>query len=199
MTISAPPLRRLEPPPGDFWIFGYGSLMWDPGFPHLAARPARIMGYHRALCLYSNRYRGTDERPGLVLGLDRGGSCLGRAYLVAEADGPEIARYLDDREMLGEVYDPRWVEMRFPDGSRARAYAYVADRHHPHYAGKLTPEEAADFILQGCGERGTCLDYLTSTVQHMDELGIADSALHELLDLVLERVRRGELAPQPVR
>jgi len=79
------------------------------------------------------------------------------------------------------------------------AYAYVADRHHPHYAGKLTPEEAADFILQGCGERGTCLDYLTSTVQHMDELGIADSALHELLDLVLERVRRGELAPQPVR
>ena len=198
MTTPSPPLRRLEPPSGDFWIFGYGSLMWNPGFPHLAAQPARIMGYHRALCLYSNHYRGTDERPGLVLGLDRGGSCLGRAFLVAKADGLAVARYLNDREMLGEPYDPRWVEARFPDGSRAHAYAYVADRRHSQYAGKLTAEEAADFVLQGRGERGTCLDYLTSTVQHMDELGIADSALHEILDLVLERLRRGELAAHPV-
>jgi cation transport protein ChaC len=115
--------KRLVPPPHDFWVFAYGSLMWNPEFPHQGVRPARLLGYHRAFCVYSHHYRGTRERPGLVLGLDRGGSCLGRAYKVRAADGAEAAAILDERERRGGVYDPRWVEVRFADHRRAQAYA----------------------------------------------------------------------------
>jgi glutathione-specific gamma-glutamylcyclotransferase len=180
--------KRLVPPPHDFWVFAYGSLMWNPGFPHLEVRPARLLGYHRAFCVYSNRYRGTPERPGLVLGLDRGGSCLGRVYKVSAADGPEVGRTLDEREMRGGVYDPRWVEVRFTDGSRAQAYAYVVDRAHPHYAGRLDLETLTVLITHAAGERGSNIDYLVNTVRHLDELGIAESALHELLDRVLSSI-----------
>lgn len=188
MTVLEHAGKRLEPPRHDFWVFAYGSLMWNPGFPHLEIRPARLIGYHRAFCLYSQRYRGTPERPGLVLGLDRGGSCLGRAYKVRAADGPEAARYLDHREMLGEAYDPRWVEVRFEDGRRAAAYAYVIDRACPHYAGRLDPDSLAEIIAHAAGERGSNLDYLVNTVRHLDELGIAESALHDILERVLRRL-----------
>lgn len=186
MSEEWPLGRRLDPPPLDFWIFAYGSLMWDPGFAHLEARPARLIGWHRAFCLYSERYRGTPERPGLVLGLDRGGSCLGRAYKVAAADGPAVAAYLDHRELLGGAYDPRWVEIRFEDGRRVRAYAYVIDRTCPQYAGRLEPGRVAEVIARAAGERGSNVDYLVNTVRHLDELGIVESALHD----VLERVQR---------
>lgn len=188
MTASPPAPRHLEPPPHDFWVFAYGSLMWNPEFPYRSAVPARVLGYHRALCLYSTHYRGTAERPGLVLGLDRGGSCLGRAYRVAAVDGLQAAATLDRREMLGGVYDPRWVGVRFADGRRDRAYAYVVNRDNPHYAGRLDPEAAAALVLQGVGERGSCVDYLANTVGHMDQLGIADSALHDLLERVQRRL-----------
>jgi cation transport protein ChaC len=193
MSEECPPGRRLHPPPHDFWIFGYGSLMWDPGFPHLEVRPARLLGYHRAFCLYSERYRGTPERPGLVLGLDRGGSCLGRAYKVAAADGPGVADYLDQREMPGGAYAPRWVEIRFEDGRRAQAYAYLIDRAGGQYAGRLDPERVAEVIAHAAGQRGSNLDYLVNTVRHLDELGIAESQLHE----VLERVQRRLAQPAP--
>jgi cation transport protein ChaC len=193
MSEEWPLGRRLDPPPHDFWIFAYGSLMWDPGFAHLEARPARLIGWHRAFCLYSERYRGTPERPGLVLGLDRGGSCLGRAYKVAAADGPAVAAYLDHRELLGGAYDPRWVEIRFEDGRRVRAYAYVIDRSCPQYAGRLEPDRVAEVIARAAGERGSNVDYLVNTVRHLDELGIVESALHD----VLERVQR--LIAQPAR
>jgi cation transport protein ChaC len=193
MTEGCPPAKRLVPPPHDFWIFAYGSLMWDPGFPHLEVRPARLLGYHRAFCLYSERYRGTPERPGLVLGLDRGGSCLGRAYKVAAADGAGVAEYLDEREMLGGAYDPRWVEIRFEDGPRVQAYAYLIDRACPQYAGRLDPERVAEVIAHAAGQRGSNFDYLVNTVRHLDELGIAESALHD----VLERVQRRFAQPAP--
>ncbi|MCI0430776.1 MAG: gamma-glutamylcyclotransferase [Rhodospirillales bacterium] len=186
--------KRLAPPAHDFWVFAYGSLMWNPGFPHLEARPARLLGYHRAFCLYSEHYRGTPARPGLVLGLDRGGSCLGRAYRVSAADGPDVARYLDDREMLGEAYDPRWVKVRFEDGRRVPAYAYVINRSCPSYAGQLDPDRLAETIAYAAGERGSNLDYLVNTVRHLDELGIVDSALHDVLERVLRRL--GQPAPE---
>jgi len=182
--------KRLVPPPHDFWVFAYGSLMWNPEFPHQEVRPARLLGYHRAFCIYSNQYRGTSERPGLVLGLDRGGSCLGRAYKVMAADGAEAASILDEREMLGRVYDPRWLEVRFADGSRAQAYAYVVDRRHPQYAGRLALGTLTELITHAAGERGSNVDYLVNTVRHLDDLGIVDSALHELLDSVLSRIAR---------
>ena len=193
MSASELPAKGLVPPPHDFWIFAYGSLMWDPGFPHLDVRPARLIGYHRAFCLYSEGYRGTPERPGLVLGLDRGGSCIGRAFKVAAKDGPQVARYLDQREMSGGSYDPRWVELRFEDGRRARAYAYVIDRAGGRYAGRLDADRIAEIVAHAAGRRGSNLDYLVNTVRHLDELGIAESALHE----VLERVRRLLVQPAP--
>jgi cation transport protein ChaC len=167
--------------------------MWNPGFPHLEVRPARLIGYHRAFCLYSQHYRGTAERPGLVLGLDRGGSCLGRAYKIAASAGPEVARYLDERELLGGAYDPRWVQIRFDDGRRVPAYAYVIDRACPHYAGWLELDAVAEIIVHAAGARGSNLDYLVNAVRHLDELGIAESALHE----VLERVQRRLAQPAP--
>src|SRR5262245_52232481 len=104
--------RRLMPPPGeDFWVFAYGSLMWNRGFRYLESRPALVRGYHRAFCVYSVHYRGTPARPGLVLGLDRGGSCRGRAYKVAAVDGKSVTDYLHEREMITSIYEPLWLKV----------------------------------------------------------------------------------------
>jgi cation transport protein ChaC len=176
--------RRLAPPPGkDFWIFAYGSLMWRPGFPWIESQPALLRGHHRAFCVYSSHYRGTPERPGLVLGLDRGGACRGRAYRVAAAQGKVVTDYLHEREMITGVYQPRWLQVDVP-GRRIVAAAYLVDRSHSQYTGKLPPERVADFIRQGRGSAGSNLDYLRNTVRHLDELGIADGPLHRLLRLI---------------
>ena len=175
--------RRLVAPGENFWVFGYGSLMWRPGFPYLECRPALLRGWHRAFCVYSRHYRGTREKPGLVLGLDRGGACRGRAFLVAADDGAGVCDYLHEREMISGVYEPRWVEVDTPEG-RLRAAAYIADRGHEQYAGKLPEAELVRLILQGVGKAGTNIEYIENTVRHLDELGIAESALHRLLRAV---------------
>lgn len=165
---------------GGRWIFGYGSLMWDPGFPYLAREPALVRGYHRAFCIYSTRYRGTHARPGLVLGLDRGGSCRGIAYRIAEVEAPSVLAYLKAREMHDNVYEDRLVPVELAGGRRVRALAHVANQHHSQYAGKLPLPRLAELICQGQGERGACAEYLANTVRHLDELGIKDGPLHEL-------------------
>jgi cation transport protein ChaC len=176
--------RRLNPPPGeDFWVFAYGSLMWRPGFNFLDRQPALLRGYHRSFCVISTHYRGTAEKPGLVLGLDRGGACRGRAFRVAAAEADHVIGYLHNREMITGVYDPRWFTIETPAGS-CRAAAFVVDRHHEQYAGKLTARQTADYIAQGIGTMGTNLEYLRSTVAHLDELGIAEGSLHRLLRIV---------------
>jgi len=176
--------RRLAlPPGGNFWVFGYGSLMWRPDFPYLECRPALLRGWHRAFCVYSYHDRGARQKPGLVLGLDRGGACRGRAFLVAAEDGPTVADYLHGREMISGVYEPRWVTVETPEG-RVRAVAYLADRAHEQYAGKLPEAELVRLILQGVGSAGSNLDYIENTVRHLDELGIAEGALHRLLRAV---------------
>ena len=112
LVAETVPRERLTPPPGeDFWVFGYGSLMWHPGFPHVEVRLAVLHGYHRRFCVYSHRYRGTPERPGLVLGLDRGGSCRGLAFRVPAAESAEVIDYLYEREMITGVYIPRWFSL----------------------------------------------------------------------------------------
>lgn len=187
------PMHHAEPPMvdvaipggGDLWIFGYGSLMWEPGFRHIEMRTGRVRGYHRRLCLYSVRYRGTRECPGVVLGLDRGGSCVGRAFRVAANNAAATIAYLHDREMSNRAYAPRFLETTLEDGEEIKAYAFVIRRDHPQYAGRLTPEETAQLIRHGCGERGTGLEYLANTVRHLEELGIPDRALHEVLGLVM--------------
>ncbi len=170
---------------GDIWVFGYGSLMWRPGFPHLEVAPALLHGYHRAFCIYSVHHRGSRERPGLILGLDRGGSCRGRAFRVAAADAEATIAYLDDRELVTHVYRRRTIPVVI-SGGRIATVCYVADPGHEQYAGTLPPAEAASIILGAEGVSGNNPDYLRSTVKHLDELGIADGPIHELMALVGE-------------
>ena len=163
----------------DIWVFGYGSLMWNPGFRHCEARSALLRGWHRSFCVYSHRYRGTPEKPGLVLGLDRGGACRGLAFRIARSDVREAMEYLWEREMTGGVYQLRDLALETPDGP-IRARAFVVDRRHKNYAGRLSTEETARLILQGIGGRGHCREYLENPVRHLEELGLLDGPLHRL-------------------
>ncbi|MBC8158832.1 MAG: gamma-glutamylcyclotransferase [Alphaproteobacteria bacterium] len=164
------------------WVFAYGSLMWRPDFPFLEARPAQLFGYHRALCIYSIRARGTSEIPGLVLGLDRGGSCVGRAYSVDAKNWEDVRTYLIDREMTTNVYTPTFLRLVLEGGERVDAYCFVARRDHVQYTGKLTDERMVELLLQGVGQRGPATEYLANTVAHLDELGITAGPLHRILD-----------------
>lgn len=169
------PLRR-----GDLWIFGYGSLMWDPGFPYIQWAPALVYGYHRALCIASNRWRGTPARPGLVLGLDRGGACRGIAFLVARADVGPALEALWAREMRRHSYRPQLLRARLP-GKEVQALAFVADPTHASYAGHLSIEQTAERIANCHGARGPNLEYLIRTVEHLSELGVRDHNLLRVL------------------
>ncbi len=189
MSARGRAAARLEPPPGeDFWVFGYGSLMWNPGFPHLEVRPGRLRGYHRHFCVYSHVYRGTPKRPGLVLGLDRGGSCAGLVYRVPAAEAAGTIEYLYEREMITAVYLPRWVRVGTADGM-VTAATFVVDTGHRQYAGRLSPERMVELILQGQGSNGPCVEYLENTVRHLHALGLRDRSLVRLQALVAARRR----------
>jgi cation transport protein ChaC len=168
----------------EFWVFGYGSLMWRPGFAFAEQRRARLSGLHRRLCVYSHVHRGTPDRPGLVMGLDRGGACRGIAFRVEPADWPETLAYLRAREQVTNVY----LEVLRPvqllgDGAReVMATAYAVNRGHPQYAGKLGIEAQLELIAQGHGISGPCADYVLSTVAHLSELGVADPMLQTLAE-----------------
>lgn len=181
--------RRHRPEPGkDFYVFAYGSLMWRPDFPFVAIMPATLHGYHRAFCITSTHYRGTTERPGLVLGLDRGGMCIGRLYRIGPTDAPDVAEYLHQRELITGCYVPKHVSLRLQDGTHAEGLTYVADRAHYQYAGKLDERRIAQVVRHAAGVMGSNRDYLRNTVQHLEEMGIADTSLHRILKLV----ERGE-------
>lgn len=185
-----PPLphnkARLEPPGHDFWVFGYGSLIWRPGFTHTDAKVGILRGYHRRFCVYSVHHRGTPDNPGLVLGLAPGGSCRGLVYRVPAEHGEAVLDYLHEREMVTGVYDPSWLKVDTADG-RVRAAGFVVDTHHPQYAGRLSTDEAVPYILHGAGRGGACLDYLRNTVEHLDRLDMHDAGLHRLLTAVEAR------------
>ena len=177
--------RRHTPEPDkDFFVFAYGSLMWRPDFPFVEIMPATLYGYHRAFCITSTHYRGTEEKPGLVLGLDRGGQCVGRLYRIGPTDAPDVAEYLHERELITGCYVPKHVSLRLQDGKHAEGLTYVADRAHYQYAGKLPDRKIADIIRHAVGKMGSNRDYLINTVQHLEEMGIADCSLHRILKLV---------------
>jgi cation transport protein ChaC len=171
----------------DFWVFGYGSLMWRPGFRFLARRPARLFGAHRALCVFSHIHRGSPGRPGLVLGLDRGGSCRGVAFHVAADEVADVLAYLREREQVTHVYRETRRPIRL-DGRAAAvpALCYVVDRTHLQYAGVLTLDEELKLVRQGSGQSGVNVDYVRNTVHHLRELGICDRRLEALSALLRE-------------
>jgi len=174
-----------EPPPeaflaGEPWVFAYGSLLWNPGFPYAEACRAQVYGYHRALCVWSWIYRGTPSVPGLVLGLDRGGSCLGLAYRVPEAERRRVAEYLFGRELVSRVYRPVCPLARLADGRRVRVLAFAVDRAHVQYAGRLAPEEAAGIVARARGRKGPNWDYVRNTVLGLERLGAPHGLLHEV-------------------
>lgn len=159
---------------GDFWVFGYGSLIWRPGFAHVETQRARLFGYRRALCIYSHVHRGTPGRPGLVLGLDRGGSCIGMAFRVPGAMRAEVVAYLRERELVTNVYLERTVDVRLESGATVPAVTYVADRRHGQYAGALGEADAAKVVSGAVGQSGPNEAYVLSTIEHLKALGIRD-------------------------
>ncbi len=169
--------------PGDLWVFGYGSLMWEPGFPHVDVRRARLFGWHRRLCLLSVRNRGTEERPGLVLAVDRGGSCHGMAFRVAARHVEETRAYLWERELSTDAYRPLEARVWFGREEHVSALTFVARPEHRQYLRAGSLEHAAELVRQGRGMLGTSLDYLRNVVRHLDEIGIADGPMHQVLTL----------------
>ncbi|MBS9722512.1 gamma-glutamylcyclotransferase [Tianweitania sp. BSSL-BM11] len=169
---------------GDFWVFGYGSLIWRPGFAHVETRRARLHGFRRALCVRSVGHRGTKERPGLVLGLDRGGSCVGLAFRVPGALREEVMAYLRERELVTKVYEERVLSVTLDDGSRVPALAYVVDRNHAQYAGGLEAQEACAIVSGAVGHSGPNEDYVLNTVEHLKALRIRDPWLEQVAALL---------------
>lgn len=158
----------------EFWVFGYGSLMWNPGFDYEVREIVTLPGYHRALCIHSWVHRGTREYPGLVLGLDRGGSCKGAAFRIAPEHRDVVVDYLRERELVTNVYLERKLSIRFPDGRRTQALTYTADRSHLQYASGISVEDAARTCATSEGKSGHNADYVRNTVAHLKELGIRD-------------------------
>jgi cation transport protein ChaC len=165
---------------GDLWVFGYGSLMWRPGFEFVEKVPARLIGEHRALCVYSFDHRGTPEKPGLVLGLDRGGACKGTAFRIHPDRWETVVNYLRERELVTNVYLERIVPIRLADGHRTKAVTYVVDRCHRQYAPGLTTDIAAQIVATAVGKSGKNSDYVLNTVAHLRELGIRDHWMEEV-------------------
>ncbi len=165
----------------DRWVFGYGSLMWRPGFAFLERRAAILHGRRRAFCIYSVHHRGTYDRKGLVLGLAPGGSTRGVAYRVAAAAWPGTYAYLREREQPTETYFEAWAPVRLTGGAMEPALVFLSDRGHPQWAGVLDLEVQARMIAGASGLSGRNVDYLRDLVMHLHEEGVADRFMERLL------------------
>lgn len=184
------------------WVFGYGSLMWNPGFAFEQARRARIFGHHRALCVYSVVHRGTRERPGLVFGLDRGGTTEGMAFFVAPADAREVLAYLQAREQVTGVYRQKRVHLELlgtgAEGPcHVHAIAFVVDPTHRQYAGRLPLDVQHAIVSASVGGSGANTDYVLATARHLAECGVRDRSLERLVARLASSprglaVRRGD-------
>lgn len=174
---------------GDFWVFGYGSLLWNPEFRFVEKRQARLPGYARSFCMWSIHHRGTEDAPGLVLALDEeaGAACDGVAFRVHPEDHAETLAALRERELISSAYLERWLELDLTDGRRVEAVAYVIDPAHVQYC-KLPLAEQAEVIARAVGGRGPNTEYLYNTAEHLAEIGIEDAELTWLAQEVRRRV-----------
>jgi cation transport protein ChaC len=176
---------------GTAWIFGYGSLIWNPGFEYAERGRAELAGFRRGFCMASIHYRGTPEAPGLVLALDAdpAGRCSGVAYRLTGPGGAAALAKVRARELVSQAYDERMLPLRLEDGRRVEAHVYVVNRDHVQYRGGLTPEEQAEVIARAVGPMGTNAEYLLSTVASLAALGLEDPELVALAALVEARLR----------
>lgn len=173
-------MRQTAP---ELWVFAYGSLMWRPDFPFAEARPARLAGYHRSFCIVSRHYRGTDERPGLVLGLDRGGVCDGRAFRVAPEDARQVLVYLRHREQISGVYREAHLPVTLLGDviEKRMALTFLAEPAHPSFIRGLSLRQTAHIVGAAVGKTGTNLEYLISTLHMLRAFGIREAELERLL------------------
>ncbi|WP_418148176.1 gamma-glutamylcyclotransferase [Variovorax paradoxus] len=160
-------------------VFGYGSLMWNPALDYASSRSAKVHGWHRSFCLRSIIGRGSRERPGLMLGLDRGGACHGMVLQIEAHKVRDELRVLWRREMLTQLYEPRWVAA-LVDGTPVHAITFTVDRAHPRYAKELSIQEMAHMINTGAGSLGSCREYFDATLQKLTALGIRDAGMERL-------------------
>ena len=181
-----------ERPSEALWVFAYGSLLWKPACEFAETRAAVVKGWHRAFCFRVSRFRGTIERPGLMMGLDRGGQCRGMVLrLVPEYIEDSLGK-LFRRELVLKppVYVPRWLTAHTSDGP-VQALSFAVNRKHERYVGRLALDDVADLLSTAAGPRGSCAEYLYNTVAHLEQLGIRDRNLWRLQKLVAERLSRG--------
>ena len=167
----------------DVWIFGYGSLMWNPAFHYAEERPALLRGYHRRFCFWTPLGRGTPENPGLMLGLITGGSCRGVAFRIAPDVVEQELSILWAREMMGDVYQPNWFNLRTDHGP-IRAIAFTLKRNHERFAGDLPVDVVIRHVATAAGRLGPCADYLVNTVHKLEETGVRRGPMHDLLNRV---------------
>lgn len=176
--------------PNTHWVFGYGSLIWNPGFAHISSQQGLLRGAHRRLSVYSQDHRGTPQRPGLVFGLARGGSCRGLVFEVADADWACARGYLQVREKGNGVYRESMRPVRLADGSMVEALVFTVDEQHVQYARDLTLEHQLAIVRGGFGASGNNIDYVLNTARHLEQMGIRDRPVMALAALLL-----GEAVP----
>lgn len=167
----------------EFWVFGYGSLMWRPGFSFEDSQPATLRGFVRSFCIYSHYYRGTPKRPGLVLGLDpyEEAECRGVAFKISADQKEAVMAYLNERELCGYAYKAQTLALQLDCGKQVQAYTFIADQDHALYAGDLGLDKAASLIMQAEGNAGLNRDYLINSVRELEAHGYDDTHLHDLL------------------
>ena len=178
-----------QAPPGNVWLFGYGSLLWKPAFEYVESRMATVRGWHRSFCIRVARFRGTRDLPGLMMALDRGGQCRGKVFRIPAEQAVATLGTLFRRELVVKPpgTPPRWLTAQ-TDGGPLRAIGFVVDRQSRFYSGRLTPEDVADVVARAAGHWGSCAEYLHNTVSRLEALGIHDRNLWRLQALVAERI-----------
>lgn len=170
----------------DLWVFGYGSLLWNPGFEYVEHQIAVLPDHHRSFCMHSIHYRGTAEAPGLVLALDAvsGAECSGVGFRIAAKKSADTLQYLRDRELISSAYIEQWHDITFLDGRIVSAVCYVIDSTHDQYAGGISLRNQAAIISRAVGSAGPNVEYLLNTVAQLDELGIVDADMSALSKMV---------------
>ena len=184
-------------PTEDVWVFGYGSLMWNPEMDFVERRTARLLGWHRRFCLWQWRYRGSKSNPALMMALDRGGSCVGIAFKIAAPDVSLKLAKVWEREMMGKGYRPRWVRVQV-DGNSLKAITFVADQKSYRYAGRLDESLVAKHIATACGPSGPNAEYLLEALLQCQEIGVRDRTLVRLEVLVARNMFEQTLVLQKV-